>query len=134
MLKNPTPQQIAGYATLLSVGALLLVTAGLLMAGVDPNSALFFAVVAILGLVVVYNINIFYLRKYIYRKIKLIYKTIHQEKVAPEEKNKTVDVNSNIIEDVPSPRIIIRKFTPSTTSPNRSFARLSGTCAAIMRP
>jgi len=100
MLKNPTPQQIAGYATLLSVGAFLLVIAVLLLLGVDPQSTWFFAVIGILLLVVVYNINIFYLRKYIYRKIKLIYKTIHQEKVAPEEKNKSIDVNSNIIEDV----------------------------------
>lgn len=100
MLKNPTPQQIAGYATLLSVGAFLLVIGGMLLLGVDPQSVWFFAVIGVLLLVVVYNINIYYLRKYIYRKIKLIYKTIHQEKVAPEEKNKTIDVNSNIIEDV----------------------------------
>lgn len=100
MLKNPTPQQIAGYATLLSVGAFLLVIGGLLLLGVNPQSVWFFAVIGVLLLVVVYNINIYYLRKYIYRKIKLIYKTIHQEKVAPEEKNKTIDVNSNIIEDV----------------------------------
>lgn len=100
MLKNPTPQQIAGYATLLSVGAFLLVIGGLLLLGVDPQSVWFFAVIGVLLLIVVYNINIYYLRKYIYRKIKLIYKTIHQEKVAPEEKNKTIDVNSNIIEDV----------------------------------
>jgi two-component system, OmpR family, phosphate regulon sensor histidine kinase PhoR len=100
MLKNPTPQQIAVYATLLSVGAFLLVIGGLMLLGINPQSVWFFAVIGVLLLIVVYNINIYYLRKYIYRKIKLIYKTIHQEKVAPEEKNKTIDVNSNIIEDV----------------------------------
>jgi len=100
MLKNPTPQQIAGYATLLSVGAFLLVIVVLVLLGVGPDSVWFFAVIGVSLLIVVYNINIYYLKKYIYRKIKLIYKTIHQEKVAPEEKNKNIDANSNIIEDV----------------------------------
>jgi two-component system phosphate regulon sensor histidine kinase PhoR len=47
-----------------------------------------------------YIINIYYLKKYIYRKIKVIYKTIHKHKVSPEEKNKNIDVRINIIDEV----------------------------------
>jgi two-component system, OmpR family, phosphate regulon sensor histidine kinase PhoR len=42
------------------------------------------------------------LRSYIYRKIKLIYKTIHNEKLAPGEKErqKKININSNVMDEV----------------------------------
>lgn len=100
MLKNPTPQQIALYASSLSIAGFLLVMGILHVLRVEHHTLLYFSILGVSALVIVYNVNIFYLKKYIYRKIKLIYKTIHQEKVAPEEKNKTIDIHSNIIEEV----------------------------------
>jgi two-component system phosphate regulon sensor histidine kinase PhoR len=47
-----------------------------------------------------YLVIIRYLKKYIYRKIKVIYKTIHKRKVRPEEKSNTVDINQDIISEV----------------------------------
>lgn len=56
--------------------------------------------VGILVFTIAYLVVLFYLRKYIYRKIKLIYKSIHKHKLTPEEKNQTVDVKSDIMEEV----------------------------------
>ncbi|NRB64203.1 MAG: sensor histidine kinase [Saprospiraceae bacterium] len=100
MLKNPTPQQIAWYASLISIVGVLALSIILLLVGIENRSFTYFLILGVSLFVLIYNINIFYLRKYIYRKIKLIYKTIHQEKVAPEEKNKSINIHSNIIEDV----------------------------------
>ena len=47
-----------------------------------------------------YFTTIYYLRKYIYRKIKLIYKTIHKHKLSTQEKSKSIDVRANIIDEV----------------------------------
>jgi two-component system phosphate regulon sensor histidine kinase PhoR len=49
---------------------------------------------------VAYLVNIYFLKKYIYRKIKLIYKNIHQLKLNPSQKTRKIDVSENIIEDV----------------------------------
>lgn len=100
MLKNPTPRQIALYASTLSIAGFLLVLGALYLLGIERYTFFYIGVLTLTALLIVYNVNIFYLKKYIYRKIKLIYKTIHQEKVAPEEKNKSIDIHSNIIEDV----------------------------------
>lgn len=100
MLKNPTPQQIA----LLVSGFITLATTATLILLFLPDWALSQYLLLMLWLVLVfastYIITIYYLKKYIYRKIKLIYKTIHKHKVSPEEKNKTIDIYSNIIEEV----------------------------------
>ncbi len=58
-----------------------------------------FGVWAVVFFVVVFRINIYFLRQYIYRKIKLIYKTIRQEKLPPEEKPRLIDMRKNIIEE-----------------------------------
>lgn len=50
--------------------------------------------------VFVYLIIIFYLCKYIYCKIKFIYKIIYKYKVLFQEKNKNIDVCENIIDEV----------------------------------
>ncbi len=51
-------------------------------------------------LVVTYLVNLFFLEKYIFRKVKLIYKTIHQLKLDPSQKQKNIDRDDHIIEDV----------------------------------
>ncbi len=100
MLKNPTPQLIAvliaGFITLAITLAFVLVY--LPDWGLSAGLKLIFWL--LIAFAATYFIAIYYLKKYIYRKIKLIYKTIHKHKVSPEEKNKTIDIQSNIIEEV----------------------------------
>ena len=102
MLKNPTPQQIARlvslYVTLISIAAWLLLELLRQQAGLPWWAALILITTSVF--LAAYLTNIYYLRKYIYRKIKLIYKTIHQHKVSPQEKVKSVDVRANIIDEM----------------------------------
>ena len=96
--KNPTPQQIALYAAALAalwVGAVMLAVA--LAGGADFWAAPVAAAAAGLA---GYLVFLAYLRRYIYRKIKLVYKTIHQHKLTPEEKSNAVNVREDIIEQV----------------------------------
>lgn len=101
MLKNPTPKQIALFAALYIclvvsiVGGLLL---GLEYLGTPTWVA--YALVPLVVFLAAYWVTIYYLRKYIYRKIKLIYKTIHKHKRSPEEKTNSIDITSDIIGEV----------------------------------
>jgi two-component system phosphate regulon sensor histidine kinase PhoR len=100
MIKNPTPQQIAIYASgLLTLSGLVLY---LSVETLPVNLADFlrYLIWITVFFFASYFINIFFLKRYIYRKVKVIYKTIHKHKVAPAEKSKTIDVTSNIIDEV----------------------------------
>ena len=102
MLKNPTPRQIAISSALMVAGFVLLTV--LVFEFLPYEYKFVWEAVFILLTVVVstYLVTLFYLRRYIYRKIKLIYKTIHQEKLYPNEKKKSknFDMNSHIMEDM----------------------------------
>ncbi len=102
MFKNPTPQQIAlfvaFYMTTFSLVAWVLLEMARSRELLSRPAAL--AIYALLSFAIAFFVTTFYLRKYIYRKIKLIYKTIHREKLAPQEKNKSIDLRSHIMEDV----------------------------------
>ena len=103
MLKNPTPQQIAFTVTLYIVVAVFSVM--ILLRLIDyyiypVHFLVYLPIVLIAAFLAGYLINVYYLKKYIYRKIKVIYKTIHKHKVAAQEKNKSIDIRSNIIDEV----------------------------------
>ncbi|MCB9035192.1 MAG: sensor histidine kinase [Lewinellaceae bacterium] len=102
MLKNPTPQEIAVFVSLYITGAAL--TAWLLLEAVQVWAVLpWIAELLLMGIGLfsaAYFTTLYYLRKYIYRKIKLIYKTIHKHKLSPQEKSKSIDVRANIIDEV----------------------------------
>jgi two-component system phosphate regulon sensor histidine kinase PhoR len=102
MLKNPTPRHIALLSSLIifSVGTVLVVLTELTHWG--ELNWLKYVLVSGVFLVVSYSVLIYYLRSYIYRKIKLIYKTIHNEKLPPEEKErqKKININSNVMDEV----------------------------------
>ncbi len=100
MVKNPTPQQIAIFSSIFITGA-----AGItfflvywMRWGMAEWAAFVISIVCVFG--ATYAIIIFYLKTYIYRKIKLIYKSIHQQKVSSRKSAKTIDINRNIIEEV----------------------------------
>lgn len=101
-MKNPTPQQIAlyvsAYVAATSLAAWMIVA--VLSRHLDWYWFFSALGVGVSVFAASYFITVFYLRKYIYRKIKVIYKTIHQQKLSPQEKNKTIDVRSNIIDEV----------------------------------
>ncbi|MCB0639262.1 MAG: sensor histidine kinase [Lewinella sp.] len=100
MFKNSTPQQIAIVVALLTTGGAIGILSILWMV-VDYTTINWFWILFPLSLFILsYGVTLYYLRKYIYRKVKLIYKTIHQHKVSPEEKSNTVDPSVNILEEV----------------------------------
>lgn len=100
MLKNPTPQIIAFLSSLWV--ALALIIAGVVLYLSDDKNApvWYFPVLALVAFGASFAVFFYYLRKYIYRKIKLIYKTIHKQKLRPEEKPSSVDMRADIIDDV----------------------------------
>lgn len=99
-MKNSTPRQIAVRASLvisLALGGILLLLKAVLPAalswGVIP-------LVAVGAFTMSYIVVLAYLDRYIYRKIKLIYKTIHNQKVSTDIKREGVDLDQPIIDDV----------------------------------
>lgn len=99
MLKNSTPRQIAIRAALTIAGALI----GSLLLLKSIGMALGWLAVACAGgagLLLSYVVILAYLDRYIYRKIKLIYKTIHSQKVSTDIKRDGVDLDQPIIDDV----------------------------------
>ena len=98
--KNPTPNQIAFFSGLaiagISTGVILLMK----LSGLIQTDWIWLFVNLIITLLAAYGVAIFYLKKYIYRKIKLIYKTIHRRKLNTKEKTNLIDVNEDIIGEV----------------------------------
>jgi len=86
MFKNLTPNQISIYTalTITLICGILVITANIL--GLVSISILETAVFLAVILVVGYGVNLFFTTKYIYRKIKLIYKVIHRFKVGTKGK------------------------------------------------
>jgi len=101
MLKNASPRQIAFFIALFTTlaGALSMALFWLL-AGMQPTFHWLWSLWPVLLFAGSYFIALAYIKKYIYRKVKLIYKTIHQHKVSPQEKNAPIDGASNVMEDV----------------------------------
>lgn len=99
MVKNPTPQQIALYSALF---VLLLASASLLVFHFLHSAFWILTAYIVWGVIffiVTYQVFVYFLRQYIYRKVKLIYKTIRKEKLSSEEKSRPVDMRRNIIEE-----------------------------------
>lgn len=100
MLKNITPRQIALRAAATIGGAILGIL--LIVKAISPEvlPLWLLLVVPLLGLAVAYFVVLTYIDRYIYRKVKLIYKTIHQQKVSTDLKREGVDLDQPIIDDV----------------------------------
>lgn len=102
MLKNATPRQIALMAaTIIAAVSAVVIGMGLLLIEYDMATRM----LALLGcgiatFFIAYFIILSYLRRYIYRKIKLIYKTIHNRKISTDMKSTTVDLDADIIKEV----------------------------------
>lgn len=99
-MKNSTPRQIAIRAAF----SIAVVNAGLLIvfAIIIGEGFVWWTVpVFLLGTSITsYLVVLFYLDRYIYRKIKLIYKTIHSQKVSTDAKRDNIYFDQPIIEEV----------------------------------
>lgn len=98
MFKNPTPRQIALLGSL-AIGIWVALSGVLISIFLEINGQTVLMMV-LLAMLSGYLTFIFFLKKYIYRKIKVIYKTIHKHKLSPDEKKDVIDVDSNIIDKV----------------------------------
>lgn len=100
ILKNPTPRQIAYLSSFLIAGFSLVATVIAYVALRNLSPFILIPVFTVLVFLIAYASIIYYLKTYIYRKIKVIYKSIHKEKVSSREKSSTIDVSTNIIDEV----------------------------------
>ena len=99
-LKNPTPQQIAIYVSLIVSGVLAIVFFA--ANEINPSSLrLEGSLFIIAGIfITTYLAVVYFLKNYIYRKIKLVYKSIRSTKVSAKEKATAIDLNTHILDDV----------------------------------
>ena len=96
--KNATPRQIALSAACISCLIVGVTLGCMALAGTASWAAVGVGALATgLGS---YLVFLSYLKRYIYRKMKLVYKTIHQHKLTAGDKANVVDVNSDIIDQV----------------------------------
>ncbi len=100
MLKNSTPREIsirtALFIALATEGALLLMFA----LPAVPFSWWLLLLCGPTTFLISYSIVLATLDRYIYRKIKLIYKTIHSQKVSSDIKREGIDPDQPIIDEV----------------------------------
>ena len=99
MYKNLTPRQIALYTSLVitSVMSLLLLAAIYLPIN---WGWLRLPIIVVFAFLTSYFTILFFVQKYIYRKIKLIYKNIHNFKLGSKEKMNIMDIDTDFIDVV----------------------------------
>lgn len=100
MLKNPTPRQIALFTSLIiSLSSVIFLAVSIYINKIK-TTPFFYLLWMVFVFGVAFIVIAYYIERYIYRKIKLIYKTIREEKLSPQEKNTNLNLNLNIIENV----------------------------------
>lgn len=100
MFKNQTPLQLSIYAALTSatIVTLLATFLGLshlfVITGID--------LILLFGgvFIIVFTSNFYFIRYYIFRKIKLIYKVIHRHKMSSDFKADKIEMDKNILDHV----------------------------------
>lgn len=102
MYKNQTPQQLSIFAAFTSASAITLIVFLLGELGWLEISGTGLAWMFGLVLFTDFFANYFFVRFYIFRKIKLIYKIIHRHKMSPDFKADKLEMNKNVLEDVES--------------------------------
>jgi two-component system phosphate regulon sensor histidine kinase PhoR len=100
MLKNPTPSQIAFFTSLFITSFFIVFFLIYVLLNNLRFPWWFYAAGITVLFSASYAVNYYYLERYIYRKIKLIYKTIREEKLSTQDKVNIIDMNRNIMEEV----------------------------------
>ena len=100
--RNPTPQQITIYTALYTAASVLIVMSIFTFFTGGGQVWLFTLLATVTTFITAFYVFRFYLRKYIYRKIKVIYKSIHSLKMPKNQKQKIkdFDFDSHIIDEV----------------------------------
>lgn len=99
MYKNLTPHQITIASALTTSFVMGLIYFFLTLSPFAIFSWIALLVLVFLTATISYFVNIFFLEKYIYRKVKLIYKIIHKSKVSALD-DKDIKLSENILERV----------------------------------
>ena len=100
MLKNQTPQQLSIYAAATSAAAVTSIVVILSLFQLLTLTVLGGCLLFILVFVIDYLANFYFIRHYLYRKIKLIYKVIHRHKMAGDFNSGKIEMDSNILRNV----------------------------------
>jgi len=99
-LKNPTPRHITILSSTGIAASLVIVLSVLDLAGLMPVPWWLPLIAGSVVFLAAYLIFSYYLKNYIYRKIKVIYKSIHQHKLTTAEKRDVVDMRVDIMDEV----------------------------------
>ncbi len=100
MFKNPTPRQIAIFISIiiaLSINVLLMI---LKLMGILEISIEMGMLIALFSFIIAFFISNLLIKRFIYRRIKLIYKNIHRFKLSKKDKFTATDVTDTILDDV----------------------------------
>lgn len=98
--KNATPRQIAVYTAVLNTVVMALIAVPLIILGGFDKKIIYVLAFLLLTFFFTYAIFLNAIKKYIYRRVKLIYKTIHSRKLSAKEKRDVVDADENVIGEV----------------------------------
>lgn len=98
--KNPNPREIALAISLITTLLILSIHLILLYLSEWPLKWYVVVLPPVMVFTVSYWVVTYFLKQYIYRKIKLIYKTIHKEKMSPNLKQDNIDLRENVIDKV----------------------------------
>lgn len=101
MFKNQSPQQLTLLAAFSSAGLIvLLVFLASTLSSYFEISWLGLAIVFAVSLVIVFSATYYFIRYYIFRKIKLIYKVIHRHKLPSDFRAQKIRMATNILDNV----------------------------------
>lgn len=100
MFKNQTPQQIAFFAALTSAASITGLVFVISLFGLFKVSYPGIILLFIAVFLVDYLANFFFIRHYLYRKIKLIYKIIHRHKMSGDFTAGKIEMDRRIMNDV----------------------------------
>jgi two-component system, OmpR family, phosphate regulon sensor histidine kinase PhoR len=97
VFKNQTPQQLALMAALTSAVAIALLAVVLEWLGLLSFTWIGLAVLFVIVFLADFAANFYFVRYYIFRRIKLIYKIIHQHKMSSDFKADKIKMNEDIM-------------------------------------
>ena len=100
MLKNQTPQELSIFAAFTSAAMITAVVVALSYLGLFTISLLGLALLFVIIIGVDFFANFYFVRHYLFRKIKLIYKIIHRHKMAGDFNAGKIDMDRNILAEV----------------------------------
>lgn len=100
MFKNQTPQQLSFYIAATSATLVALLLVFLELVGMMRLSWMDILTVFLLVFFVAFVANFYLVRYYIFRRIKLIYKIIHRQKLPSDFKADKIAMNKNILDEV----------------------------------